>query len=169
MRHRRAWAVALTAAGLLLAIAVSATALAADRTVHIAGFAFSPNPVSINVGDTITWTNDDGVAHNATGNGGGFATGQIGAGTSKSVTFHAAGSFAYHCTIHPSMTGTVIVRASTGGGTSGGTAPDTDMARLDPGHDGTWLSIVLAALGLVMLVGTMVVERLLRRRAATGR
>jgi len=139
-------------------MAVAAPVLAATRHVTIAGFAYSPNPVTVNVGDTVTWTNNDGVGHTATGSG--FDTGTISAGASKSVTFDSAGTFAYHCTIHPSMTGTVVVRA-----TSGGTAPDTDTVPIDPRRDGTWISIVLAALGAVMVVGTFVVDRLLRRRS----
>jgi hypothetical protein len=139
-------------------MAVAAPALAATRHVTIAGFAYSPNSVTVNVGDTVTWTNNDGVGHTATGSG--FDTGTISAGASKSVTFDAAGTFAYHCTIHPSMTGTVVVRTA-----SGGTAPDTDTAPIDPGRDGTWMSIALATLGVVMVVGTFVVDRLLHRRS----
>ena len=112
------------------------------------------------VGDKVTWTNQDAASHTATGSSSGFDTGTISTGRSKSITFNAVGTYAYHCTIHPTMTGTVVVRAS-----SAGNAPNTDTAALDPGHDDTWLSIVLATLGVVMLVGTLVVERLLRRRA----
>ena len=157
MRQRRGWAVTSIGAGLVLAIAVAAPVLAATRHVTIAGFAYSPDPVTINVGDTVTWTNNDGVAHTATGSG--FNTGTISTGASKSVTFNSAGTFAYHCTIHPSMTGTVVVRA-----TSGGTAPNTDTAPIDPRRDDP-ISTMLAALGIVMLVGTLVVDRLLRRRS----
>ena len=159
MGHR--WGRAMTSiiAGFVLAIAVVAPALAATRNVTIAGFVYSPDPATISVGDTVRWTNNDAVAHTATGSG--FNTGTIAAGSSKAVTFNSAGTFAYRCTIHPSMTGTVVVKA-----TSGGTTPSTDMASIDPNHDGAWLSIVLAALGVVMLVGTVVVERLLRRRTS---
>ena len=159
MGHRGGRAITSIIAGLVLAIAVVVPVLAATRNVTIAGFAYSPDPVTINVGDTVRWTNNDAVAHTATGSG--FNTGAISSGSSKSVTFNSAGTYAYRCTIHPSMTGTVVVKA-----TGGGTAPSTDMASSDPNHDGTWLSIVLAALGVVMLVGTVVVERLLRRRAS---
>jgi plastocyanin len=159
MGHRSARAMTSIIAGVVFAIAAVVPVLAATRNVTIAGFAYSPDPVTVNVGDTVRWTNNDAVAHTATGSG--FNTGSIAAGASKSVTFNSAGTFAYRCTIHPSMTGTVVVKA-----TSGGTAPSTDMASIDPNHDGTWLSIVLAAIGVVMLVGTVVVERLLRRRTS---
>ena len=159
MRPHRTATLASIAAAIVLALALTAPAIAATRDVTIAGFAYSPNPITIRVGDTVRWTNQDAAPHTATGSG--FNTGTMSTGASRSVTFHSAGTFAYHCTIHPTMTGTVVVRA-----TSGGVAPNTDTAPLDVGHDGTWLSIVLAALGLVMLVGTVAVERLLRRRAS---
>lgn len=155
-RHRTAMLASIGAAT-LLALALSVPAIAATRNVTIAGFAFSPNPITVRVGDTVRWTNQDAAPHTATGSG--FDTGTMSQGASRSVTFHSAGTFAYHCRIHPTMTGTIIVRA-----TSGGVAPNTDTATPDPGHDGTWLSLVLAALGVVMLVGTVAVERALRRR-----
>src|SRR5213596_4430324 len=73
---------------------------------------FSPNPITIKVGDTVTWTNNGSVAHTATSNTGAWDTGPIASGASSSaVSFNTTGSFAYHCAIHPSMTGTVIVSA----------------------------------------------------------
>jgi plastocyanin len=156
MGHRGGWAAAIGVA-VVLAIAVAAPVLAATRHVTIAGFAYSPDPVTVNVGDTVTWTNNDAASHTATGSG--FSTGTIGTGASKSVTFNSAGTFAYHCAIHPSMTGTVVVQATTGG-----PAPNTDMAPSATARDD--LSTMLAALGVLMLSGTLVVERLLRRRAS---
>jgi plastocyanin len=72
--------------------------------------AYSPNPVSVSVGATVTWMNNDGITHTATSNTGAFDTQNIGAGASKSVTFSTAGTFQYHCSIHPGMMGTVIVQ-----------------------------------------------------------
>jgi len=156
MRHPRGWAAAALA-GLVLAILAVAPTLAADRSVSIAGFAYSPDPVTIHVGDSVTWTNNDGVVHTATGSG--FDTGPIATYDSKSVSFNKAGTYPYVCTVHHQMHGTVIVLA-----TSGGPAPNTDTAPIDPRRDDT-ISTVLAALGIVMLVGTLVVDRLLRRRS----
>ena len=96
-----------------LSLAVAAPgALAADQDVAMSGFAFSPATVTVTEGDTVTWSNSDAVAHTATAEDGSFDTGSIGGGSSDSVTFDAAGTFAYHCTIHPSMTGTVVVEAA---------------------------------------------------------
>jgi len=158
------------AAGLAaLAIAMGVTAapvLAADAAVTIEGFAFSPQSVTVNVGDSVTWTNNDGATHTATGSG--FDTGNIAGGASQSVTFQSAGTFAYSCSIHPTMTGTVVVRSagsgSGGGGSGGATAPPTDTAQRGQGPDGGWLTAALAILGLVMIAGTLVTDRLLERR-----
>jgi plastocyanin len=160
--HPRRFAVASIGAGIALALAlVVAPVVAADRTVTIQGFAFSPKTVSVNVGDTVTWRNNDDTAHTATDSGK-FNTGDIGPGAAKSVTFKAAGTYSYICAIHPTMTGTVVVRAAGGGGTT----PNTDMAPTDIGRGGDWIATVLALLGVVMVVGTIVVDRLLRRRGA---
>jgi plastocyanin len=159
--HRRRFGLASIGAGIALAIAlVVAPVLAADRTVTIQGFAFSPETVTVNVGDTVTWHNQDATAHTATDSGN-FDTGNIAAGASKSVTFHSAGTFGYICVIHPQMSGTVVVRAG-----GGGTAPNTDTAPTDPGRDGEWVTSMLALLGVMMVTGTVVVDRLLRRRTA---
>lgn len=97
---------------LVLVLPLAPAALAADHAVDIAGFAFSPQSVTVAVGDTVTWSNADAQNHTATANGGSFDTGTIGGSTSKSVTFSTAGTFAYHCKIHPSMTGTIVVEAA---------------------------------------------------------
>jgi len=80
----------------------SSSAPAAKGTaVTIANFAFSPANVTIKAGDTVTWTNNDTVAHTVTGTG--FDSGPIPQGGTFQHTFDAAGSFDYKCTIHPSM------------------------------------------------------------------
>jgi plastocyanin len=72
--------------------------------------AYSPNPIAIAAGGTITWTNNDTVAHTSTGDDGSWSSGTIAPGANFSRTFASAGTFAYHCTIHPGMVGTVTVR-----------------------------------------------------------
>lgn len=129
-----------------------AVAVAASRAVAISGFAFSPATLTINVGDRVTWTNADAVAHTATATGGAFDTGDIAQGQSASVRFTKAGTYAYNCTPHPSMTGTIRVRAASGGG--GPTDPPTDTVTpdivVDPGA-ATLPWMLLAAVGLLML------------------
>ena len=82
----------------------------APNVVAIAGFAFGPSPLTVTKGTTVTWQNKDNVAHTATADDGSWDTGSISPGASKSLTFVNAGSFAYHCTVHPMMTATLVVQ-----------------------------------------------------------
>jgi plastocyanin len=87
----------------------------ADVTITILGMngaqSYSPNPATVRVGQTVAWHNGDAVAHTATADSGAFSTGSIAPGaTSAPITMATAGTLAYHCQIHPSMTGTVSVQ-----------------------------------------------------------
>jgi plastocyanin len=64
----------------------------------------------VSVGSTVTWTNNDTVSHTSTADAGGFDSGILGPGAAFSKTFQSAGSFTYHCAIHPGMVGTVTVQ-----------------------------------------------------------
>jgi plastocyanin len=79
--------------------------------VDIADFSFTPSTLEVRVGDTLTWTNNDGVPHTVTQDpaGSGFQSGSIASGGSFSHTFEDAGAFAYFCEFHPNMTGTIVV------------------------------------------------------------
>ncbi len=136
--------------GLALVLPLAPAALAADRAVDIAGFAFSPQSVTVAVGDTVTWSNADAQNHTATANGGSFDTGAIGGNTSKSVTFSTAGTFAYHCKIHPSMTGTIVVQAAAG-------PPPTDTGALPVASRGDASAVVV--LFLAAGAGLLVARR----------
>jgi plastocyanin len=72
--------------------------------------AYAPNPVTVAVGGTVTWTNNDTTTHTSTGDGGTWDSGNIAPGATFTRTFSSAGSFRYHCTIHPGMIGTVNVQ-----------------------------------------------------------
>jgi plastocyanin len=73
---------------------------------------FSPNPVKVNVDETVTWINDDSGRHTVTSKDGVFDSGMMGKGQSFSFTFDKAGEYSYHCEPHPSMVGTVVVTES---------------------------------------------------------
>jgi plastocyanin len=77
--------------------------------VSIANFAFDPPSLDISASTSVTWTNNDSTAHTATGDGGTFQSGNIDPGQSFSFTFDTAGTFNYHCEIHPNMTATINV------------------------------------------------------------
>ena len=81
--------------------------------VTIANMAFSPSQITVNKGDTVTWTNNDSTTHTVTddlSNVGGPSSGDIAPGSTYSFTFTKSGSFQYHCSIHPSMRGTIVVK-----------------------------------------------------------
>ncbi len=74
---------------------------------------YSPDPISVVVGvnNTITWTNDDTMPHTVTSRTGLFDSGMIEPGSSWTYTFDTPGTYAYYCTLHPWMTGIVMVEA----------------------------------------------------------
>jgi len=80
------------------------------NTVTMAGMAFSPGTITVSAGTTITWKNNDNMAHTVTADDNSFDSGNIGAGGSYSRTFSVAGTFNYHCTIHAGMNGKVVVQ-----------------------------------------------------------
>ncbi len=81
----------------------------ADADVNIQNFAFGPSVVTIKVGQTIKWTNNDSVQHSATSDDSSWYTGILNPGESKILTFNKVGSFTYTCSLHPNMKGSVIV------------------------------------------------------------
>ncbi len=82
---------------------------AAPGTVRIVQFAFVAAVVEVPVGSRVTWTNDDPSPHTVTADDGAFDSRQLDPGASFSVLFSGPGTFTYHCDIHPTMVGTVIV------------------------------------------------------------
>jgi plastocyanin len=70
---------------------------------------FSPNPVEIKVGETVTWINDNSGRHTLTSKDGVFDSGMMGKGQSFSFTFDKAGEYPYFCEPHPNMVDTVVV------------------------------------------------------------
>src|SRR5215217_6660407 len=84
--------------------------------VAIEDFDFEPADVAIQPGDTIMWVNEGNTPHTVTSDDGRFDSEVLNPGDSFRLTFPEAGTFSYHCEIHPSMTGSVTVGASGGGG-----------------------------------------------------
>lgn len=77
-------------------------------SIAIQNFAFDPQTKTVAKGATVTWTNNDSVPHQIKSTT--FNSGMLAQGQSYSFTFNAAGSFDYICSVHPSMTGTIIVQ-----------------------------------------------------------
>ena len=78
--------------------------------VGIENFAFAPADVTAAVGETITWTNSDSAPHTATLDDGACDTGNIAQDASAGLVFDAAGTYPYHCAIHPNMMGTITIQ-----------------------------------------------------------
>lgn len=72
--------------------------------------AYAPNPISVSIGGNVTWTNSDSTTHTSVANGGAWNSGSIAPGGKFSNTFSSAGTFPYHCSLHPGMVGTVTVQ-----------------------------------------------------------
>ncbi|HEY3107828.1 MAG TPA: galactose oxidase-like domain-containing protein, partial [Chloroflexota bacterium] len=87
----------------------TATTSAAAPAVTIADFAFQPNALTVQVGQTVSWTNSGLRNHTATSDTGLWDSGTLAQGGSFSFAFGTPGTYAYHCSIHPSMTGTIVV------------------------------------------------------------
>src|SRR5215216_2461283 len=87
-------------------------------SVTIEDFDFDPPDVAIQPGDTVMWVNRGNTAHTVTSDDGLFDSEVLNPGESFMFTFPEAGTFSYHCEIHPFMTGSVTVGAAAGGGGS---------------------------------------------------
>jgi plastocyanin len=86
----------------------------ADVTITIVANAgansYSPDPDTVTVGQTVSWKNNDVGTHTATADAAAWGTGAIAPGaTSTPIAMNTAGSFPYHCEIHPTMVATLVV------------------------------------------------------------
>jgi len=93
------------------AVSWSLPARGANTNINIVNFAFSPNTATINVNDTVTWT-WVGSPHSSTSDTGLWDSGIFSAGHTFTREFTSAGSFPFHCTVHPFMTGTITVQSA---------------------------------------------------------
>ena len=79
-------------------------------TLDIVNFSFVPDPVTVNAAARLTWTNKDGPTHTVTADDNSFLSGRLPTGESFSQMLKTPGTYNYHCSIHPSMHGTIIVK-----------------------------------------------------------
>lgn len=102
----------------------AAYAATSAGTIAIQNYAFSPAAVTVPLGSTVTWVNQDAVPHTVTSTSGpaSFDSGQMTSGASYSATFKTAGTYKYYCADHPQMTATITV---TGGTPPPSTVPST--------------------------------------------
>jgi amicyanin len=105
--------------GLLAGVAVmAAPAGAEDTAVKIENFTFNPQRVTVKAGTTVTWINDDDIPHTVASSTKAFKSKVLDSEDKFSFTFTTAGVYEYFCSLHPHMTGTIVVEAATGSNTS---------------------------------------------------
>ena len=119
MKGKNVWvasfaAVVMIAIVLLLAGSSSVTAndqsSAATSEVKIDNFSFGPQTLTVPVGATVTWTNRDDIPHTSVSTDGVFKSKVMDTDEKFSYTFTKAGTYPYYCSIHPKMTGQVVVQ-----------------------------------------------------------
>ena len=88
----------------------------AGNAVTIKNFTFEPSTLTVKAGTTVTWTNQDSTSHQVASNPHpahtdlpGLDSGTLSQGQTYSFTFTTKGTFGYHCHLHPSMQGTIVV------------------------------------------------------------
>jgi plastocyanin len=88
----------------------AAAAQSATAEVKIDNFSFGPGTLTVAVGTTVTWTNRDDIPHTVVSTDGAFKSKVLDTDEKFSFTFSKAGSYPYFCSIHPKMTGKVVVQ-----------------------------------------------------------
>jgi plastocyanin len=83
---------------------------AATAEVKIDNFSFGPGTLTVPVGTAVTWTNRDDIPHTVVSTDGAFKSKVLDTDEKFSFTFSKAGSYPYFCSIHPKMTGKVVVQ-----------------------------------------------------------
>jgi plastocyanin len=98
----------------MAAIFPAVSTRAADTQVQIDQFIFAPQHVSVKAGTTVTWVNDDDIPHVVVSSNKLFKSKTLDTKDRFSFTFTTPGTYEYFCSLHPHMTGTVLVEAATG-------------------------------------------------------
>jgi len=93
-----------------LGIAAAAQSKPAPVEITIDNFSFSPAELKVPVGTTVTWTNRDDIPHTVVNTDKAFKSKVLDTEEKYSFTFSAAGTYPYFCSIHPKMTGKIIVQ-----------------------------------------------------------
>ena len=97
----------------------------------ISDFKYTPDTVTVNEGDSVTFSNDGPTVHTATADDGSFDTGSLRKGESGSATFTSAGTITFFCQPHPFMKGKVVVQAASAGGSGAGSSGGSSTGSTD--------------------------------------
>jgi amicyanin len=104
----------IATAPLVAAIILPVSAQDAPAAIGIDNFTFNPQQLTIKAGATVTWTNKDDIPHTIAAVTKQFKSKALDTGDAYSFTFTTPGTYAYFCSLHPHMTGTIVVEAATG-------------------------------------------------------
>ena len=115
MAHKLCVAITLAVAVFAAAAALpAASAQAADTEVLIDQFTFTPQRFTVKAGTTVIWINDDDIPHTVASSSKLFKSKALDTKDRFSFTFTTPGTYEYFCSVHPHMTGAVVVEAATG-------------------------------------------------------
>jgi plastocyanin len=103
-------------AGALLSLALTPARAGEDATVKIDNFTFAPQKLTVKAGTTITWVNEDDIPHTVVATTLAFRSKAMDTDDKFTFTFSTPGTFEYFCSLHPHMTGTIVVEAAEKGG-----------------------------------------------------
>ena len=92
------------------ATAAAAQQKAGEMAVKIDNFTFSPTTITVHAGETVRWTNHDDLPHNVVSEDRSFKSKTLDTDENFSFTFSKPGAYTYYCSIHPRMTGKVVVQ-----------------------------------------------------------
>lgn len=116
---RTVWSLGIASVAILILMAagarVSGAAMAqaakpAETAVKIDNFIFSPNPITVAAGTTVRWTNQDDIPHNIVSDDKSFKSKALDTDETFAYTFTKPGTYTYFCSIHPKMTGKIVVQ-----------------------------------------------------------
>jgi plastocyanin len=93
-------------------VSIAYSARAADIEVKIDNFTFNPQQITVKAGTTVAWTNHDDIPHTVTSSTQVFRSKALDSDDKFSFTFTTPGTFKYFCSLHPHMTGSIVVEAS---------------------------------------------------------
>jgi plastocyanin len=110
-----------TAFAVVLAVAAgfpATSAQAADTQVKIDNFTFAPQRITVKAGTTVTWINDDDIPHTVASSTKLFKSRALDTKDKFSFMFATPGVYEYFCSLHPHMTGAIVVEAAIGSSTA---------------------------------------------------
>jgi amicyanin len=116
MTNTKILAKLLVAGAVVMRLFAATPALSADAAVKIANFTFGPQELRVKAGTTVTWTNEDDIPHTVVSPNN-FRSKALDTDGTYSFTFTTPGTYRYFCSLHPHMTGAIVVEAAVGSAT----------------------------------------------------